>query len=178
VPHHRCQIRNPARRDKDELARPCDTGGRAGIADPVQCVWLDGVAPDEIAKNRSGGITGATSNPVIVSNIVERGQFDRRTVELLRQGLSDEDVAWQLNDELVKSAQDVFLPVWKETGGNDGYVSFELDPLIEDDAAGLDHAARVERYVELGERWSAEHGKFIDPQNELIALVTEKRARL
>ncbi|MGH8168880.1 MAG: transaldolase family protein, partial [Woeseiaceae bacterium] len=121
-------------------------------------VWLDGVAPDEITKNRARGITGATSNPVIVSNIVGRGQFDGRTAELLREGLSDEDIAWQLNDELVKSAQDVFLPVWQETGGNDGFVSFELDPLVEDEATGLDDAARVERYVDLAKRWSAGHG--------------------
>lgn len=120
-------------------------------------VWLDGVAPEEIAKNRVRGLTGATSNPVIVSNIVGRGQFDRRTAELLDHGLSDEDVAWQLNDELVQSAQDVFLPVWKETGGNDGYVSFELDPLVEDEAMGLDNPARVARYVALAKRWSAGH---------------------
>lgn len=120
-------------------------------------VWLDGVAPDEIAKNRARGITGATSNPVIVSNIVEGGQFDDRITRLIRQGLSDEDVAWQLADELVKSAQEVFLPVREETRGNDGYVSFELDPLIEDDGAGFDHAARVKRYIELGKYWSAGH---------------------
>ncbi|MDN5849889.1 MAG: hypothetical protein L0H63_09685, partial [Nitrococcus sp.] len=88
---------------------------------------------------------------------IEHGEFDRRAAELLRRGLSNEDAVWQLNDELVKSAQDVFLPVWKETGGNDGYVSFELDPLIEDEAAGLEHAQRVARYVELAQQWSAGH---------------------
>ncbi len=71
--------------------------------------------------------------------------------------MSDEDIAWELNDELVRSAQDVFLPVWEETGGNDGYVSFELDPLVDDDAAGLDNAARVDRYVDLAKHWSAGH---------------------
>lgn len=120
-------------------------------------IWLDGIAADEIARNRPRGITGATSNPVIVSQIIERGQFERRIGECIRQGLSDEDIAWELNDELVKSAQDVFLPVWNGTGGNDGFVSFELDPLVEDDAAGLDNAARVERYIELGKHWSTGH---------------------
>jgi transaldolase len=45
--------------------------------------------------------------------------------------------------------------VWERSDGNDGYVSFELDPLIEDEAAGLNHSERVQRYVELGAKWSA-----------------------
>lgn len=51
----------------------------------------------------------------------------------------------------------MFLPVWRRTAGNDGYVSFELDPLIEDEAAGLDRPQRVKRYLELGEKWSSGH---------------------
>src|SRR6185295_12416983 len=73
------------------------------------------------------------------------------------QGLSDERIAWALTDELVQTAQRAFLPAWERTKGNDGYVSFELDPLIEDEAAGLDRAERVRRYLELGQKWSAGH---------------------
>src|SRR5438105_1391281 len=120
-------------------------------------VWLDGVEPDEIGKNRDWGITGATSNPTIVSKIIGRGHFDGRIREMIEHGLTDDQIAWELDDELVKSAQKVFLPVWERTKGNDGYVSFELDPLIEDEAAGLDGPERVRRYLELGEKWSTGH---------------------
>src|SRR6185312_7422514 len=106
-------------------------------------VWLDGVEPDEIGKNRAWGITGATSNPTIVSKIVGRGHFEGRIRELIEQGLTDDQIAWELDDELVKSAQTAFLPAWDRTEGDDGYVSFELDPLIEDEAAGLDSSERV-----------------------------------
>src|ERR1043166_3631822 len=116
-------------------------------------VWLDGVEPDEIEKNRTWGITGATSNPAIVSKIIGRGHFDGRIRELIEQGLTDEQTAWELDDELVKSAQNVFLPAWEWTNGNDGYVSFELDPLIEDETVGLGSSERVRRYLALGERW-------------------------
>ena len=117
-------------------------------------VWLDGVDPDEVEKNRGWGITGATSNPAIVSKIIGRGAFADQMDELIARGRSDHQIAWELNERLVKSAQEVFLPVWEQTQGNDGYVSFELDPLIEDEAAGLQHAERVSRYVELGQKWS------------------------
>ncbi len=120
-------------------------------------VWLDGVEPDEIKKNLAWGITGATSNPAIVSKIISRGHFDGRISELVDQGLSDERIAWALTDELVQSAQRAFLPAWERTKGNDGYVSFELDPLIEDEVAGMDRSARVRRYLELGQKWSAGH---------------------
>src|SRR5207244_4047173 len=70
---------------------------------------------------------------------------------------SDTDLAWALTDELVKDAQSVFAPIWQSTKGNNGYVSFELDPLLEDVKASIPHAERVKRYVELGKRWSAGH---------------------
>ena len=65
-------------------------------------------------------------------------------------------MAWELNDELVAMAEHKFLPVWEHTRGNDGYVSFELDPLI-DVATKLSHSERVRRYIELGRKWSAGH---------------------
>jgi transaldolase len=120
-------------------------------------VWLDGVEPENIRKSRALGISGATSNPTIVSQIVGSGHFDDRIVELVREGHDDEAIAWALDDELVKSAQQVFLPVWEQTKGDDGYVSFELDPLIEDEANAPPHDERVRRYVELGRQWSAGH---------------------
>lgn len=120
-------------------------------------VWLDGVEPDELQKNRAWGVTGATSNPTIVSKIIGRGGFDGRIGELIGQGLTDDQIAWALDDELVEAAQKVFLPVWERTEGNDGYVSFELDPLIENEDAGLGNPERVRRYLELGRKWSAGH---------------------
>ena len=93
----------------------------------------------------------------IVSKIIGRGSFDGRIGGLIGQGLTDDQIAWKLNDELVESAQSVFLPAWERTEGNDGYVSFELDPLIEDEAAGLDQPERVRRYLELGRKWSTGH---------------------
>jgi transaldolase len=120
-------------------------------------LWLDSIDPDLVQSNRSLGATGATSNPVIISDLIKTGRFDERLHELLDQGLSDEQVAWQLTDQLVREAQEVFLPVWEQTRGNDGYVSFELDPLLEDPGLNLPHADRVRRYVELGKQWSQGH---------------------
>jgi transaldolase len=120
-------------------------------------LWLDSIDPDLVRENRVEGATGATSNPVIISDLIKTGRFDEQIHKLLDEGLSDDEVAWKLTDKLVREAQEVFLPVWEQTHANDGYVSFELDPLLEDPQANIPHAERVRRYVELGKKWAAGH---------------------
>ncbi|MDG1897773.1 MAG: transaldolase family protein [Fuerstiella sp.] len=118
-------------------------------------LWLDSIDPDLITENKQLGATGATSNPIIIANLLKTGRFDDVIDELIAEGLSADEIAWALTDRLVRSAQQEFLSVWEATSGNDGYVSFELDPLLEDQK--LTHGQRVERYIELGKEWSQGH---------------------
>lgn len=118
-------------------------------------VWLDSVDPDLIKSNRDLGATGATSNPIIISDLLGTGRFDADIQAFAKAGHDDEAIAWAMTDKLVKQAQAVFEPVWHETKGNDGWVSFELDPLIEDPARSLAAAEKAKRYIELGTKWAA-----------------------
>jgi transaldolase len=120
-------------------------------------LWLDSVDPDEVKANRAFGATGATSNPIIIADLIKTGRFDDLLMKLIREGRPDEALAWSLTDHLVREAQQVFLPVWEETKGDDGYVSFELDPLLEDASCRLSKEERKARYVELGKKWSQGH---------------------
>jgi transaldolase len=120
-------------------------------------VWLDSVDPEAVARNRDWGVTGATSNPIIVKDLIETGQFDAQLTRLLREAVNAEELSWRMTDLLVRKAQGVFAPVWQATHGDDGYVSFELDPLLEDPELDLPSAARTRRYIELGKKWSAGH---------------------
>ncbi len=134
------------------------------MASPLQSLiatgtklWLDSIDPDLVARNRALGATGATSNPIIVGDLIETGRFDDALDRFMNEGLTDQDIAWRLTDMLVKQAQQVFLPVWQETKGNNGYVSFELDPLLEDPKINMPVAERTRHYIELGKKWSAGH---------------------
>ncbi|MGB7161175.1 MAG: transaldolase family protein [Tepidisphaeraceae bacterium] len=120
-------------------------------------VWLDSIDPDLVRSNRKLGATGATSNPIIISDLIKTGRFDERMSKLIDEGLDDEAIAWQLTDQLVRDAQSVFRPVWEQEKGNNGYVSFELDPLLEDKGSTLSQAQRTRRYVELGKQWAKGH---------------------
>jgi transaldolase len=120
-------------------------------------LWLDSIDPDLVRSNRATGATGATSNPIIVADLLATGRFDADIESLVRQGLDDNHIAWQMTDKLVRDAQQVFLPVWEETHGNDGYVSFEVDPLLEDPELNIAHPKRVSEYLRLGRKWSSGH---------------------
>src|SRR5262245_39575823 len=120
-------------------------------------LWLDSVDPQEVAANRAFGATGATSNPIIISDLIGTGRFDEILARFLQESPDDETVAWRVTDLLVRQAQEVFLPVWQETKGDNGYVSFELDPLLEDVNQPLSIPERTARYIALGKKWSQGH---------------------
>ena len=120
-------------------------------------LYLDSVDPDLVVENRGFGATGATSNPAIISGLMETGRFDERISELMQGDATNEDVAWELTDQLVTEAERVFLPVYEATKGDDGYVSFELDPLLEDLDSAMPHDERVAKYIELGKHYAEGH---------------------
>lgn len=120
-------------------------------------LWLDSVDPDLITASRLYGTTGATSNPIIISDLLKSGRFDQTLVELMSAGLDDNAIAWRMTDSLVTNAQKSFREVFDRTSGNDGYVSFELDPLLEDASCPLSVPERSARYIELGQQWAAGH---------------------
>ena len=131
--------------------------GLASLVASGTRLWLDSVDPGLVREARAAGATGATSNPVIIADLVKGGRFNDRIAALAATGIDDGGVAWALTDELVARAEGEYLGVWEASGGDDGWVSFELDPLIEDPALPMTHDERVARYVELGLAWSRGH---------------------
>jgi transaldolase len=131
------------------------------LASLVNCgtkLWLDSVDPDLIVENLGFGATGATSNPIIISDLVKSGRYDGEVAGLMQSANgSAQAAAWALTDRVVNAAQEKFLPVWESTHGDDGYVSFEVDPLIEDPERNLPHIERIARYVAEGTKWARGH---------------------
>jgi transaldolase len=117
-------------------------------------IWLDSVDPDLVRKYAQLGVTGATSNPAIVADLVRTGRFDHLIETFIERGMDDSAIAWNLTDSMVSDAQEVFQEVWESTRADDGYVSFELDPLLDDRQLGPSHQKRVQAYIELGKHWA------------------------
>src|SRR5438876_121408 len=160
-PHERTP---PVLRGRTTMSAQTASAGKTAALTPLQSLiasgtklWLDGVDPDLVARDRALGATGATSNPIIIADLIESGRFDKELAQLMRESSSDEDVAWQMTDRIVRHAQKIFHPSWQETRGDDGYVSFELDPLLEDPERNIPSQERTRQYIALGKKWSAGH---------------------
>jgi len=56
-------------------------------------LWLDSVDPELVRSNHALGATGATSNPIIISDLIKSGRFDETIGTLIGKGLDDEQIA-------------------------------------------------------------------------------------
>ena len=120
-------------------------------------LYLDSIDPTLVAQNLAWGAVGATSNPIIISGLIRTGRFDESIVNYVDRGQDDLAICWNMTNDLVNDAQKEFHAVWERTKGNAGWVSFELDPLLEDPEVNMPHAERVANYISLGKKWSAGH---------------------
>src|ERR1044072_170639 len=119
------------------------------LHDAGQSVWLDYLRRSLISGGglerlvREDGISGMTSNPSIFGKgIGDSTDYDdaiRRIAE--KDGRNSLEVFYDLAIADVQMAADVFLPVYRETGGADGFVSFELEPRLAHDTDGSIEAA-------------------------------------
>ena len=88
-------------------------------------------------------VTGLTSNPTIFDMAIGSDtQYDAAIQEKARTGLSGEALFVELALEDLCRAADLFLPMYRASGGHDGWVSMEISPLLAQDTAGSLQAAR------------------------------------
>jgi transaldolase/glucose-6-phosphate isomerase len=92
-----------------------------------------------------GDIRGVTSNPTIFQNaIAKSSDYDSALVPMAWAGWNAEQIFWQLAIEDIRAACDLFLPLYRQTDGGDGYVSLEVNPrLAHDTATTVSEAKRL-----------------------------------
>lgn len=84
-----------------------------------------------------GDIRGVTSNPTIFNNAISKSHdYDSALMPLALSGWNAEQIFWQLAVEDIRAACDLFLPLYKETNGADGFVSIEVSPQLAYDTDG------------------------------------------
>jgi len=93
--------------------------------------WNDSCAIDELSYGIEHGAVGATTNPVIVVDVLKKayGEWRDRIRELIDeqpQG-SEDDVAWALIDEMAVKAAALLLPTFERTRGAKGRLSMQTN---------------------------------------------------
>jgi transaldolase len=114
--------------------------------------WNDSCAISELEYAIEHGAVGATTNPVIVGNVLksEMPQWEGRIRELIAENPegSEEDITWLLNEEMAVKAGKLLLPVFEESKGKKGRISIQTNAkyyrnwkLMADQAAHFDTLA-------------------------------------
>ncbi|MGH9243132.1 MAG: bifunctional transaldolase/phosoglucose isomerase [Acidimicrobiales bacterium] len=120
-------------------------------------VWLDQLRRGMIESGElqrmvaEDSLRGVTSNPAIFEKaILGSPDYDDDLARLAQEGRSAREVYRYLALEDVQLAADVLAPVYEQTGGVDGYVSWEVAPRLAHDTEGTLEQAHM--YWDLVQR--------------------------
>jgi transaldolase len=116
-----------------------------------QSLWYDNIQRRLLENGQmadliaSGDIRGMTSNPSIFNNAIARSNdYDSALIPLARSGWDAEKIFWKLAMDDIRSAINLFAPLYQQTGGKDGFVSLEVNPVYAHDTnATIDQAKRL-----------------------------------
>lgn len=113
-----------------------------------QSIWMDFIVRSLITSGKlqrlvDDGIVGMTSNPTIFAKAIgDTQEYDSTVAELL--DLDAGEIYERLAIEDIRGAADVLRAVYDRTGGEDGYISLEVSPLLAYDTEGtLSEAKRL-----------------------------------
>ncbi|TFH34677.1 MAG: transaldolase, partial [Anaerolineales bacterium] len=114
-----------------------------------QSIWLDYIRRDLIesgelkAMIETGGICGVTSNPSIFQSAISSSELYSTDIRRMAQaGWGVEKIFDRMAIDDIRAATDVFLPLYEQTNGLDGYVSIEVNPDLANDTEGTLREAR------------------------------------
>jgi len=126
------------------------------IKDYGQSIWMDNLNRDLIQSGElkrmidTDGLRGITSNPAIFEKAIVGNKIYDEDIEAgIRAGKPLMDIYESLVFKDIRDACDIFLPVYEESGGLDGYISIEVPPTISENTESTIAEAR-RYYKEIG----------------------------
>lgn len=105
-----------------------------------QSIWMDNLSRNIIESGElksmiaEKGIRGITSNPAIFEKAIAGNAIYDADIEAgISAGKSVIEIYESLVFKDIRDACDIFMPVYEQTGGLDGYISIEVPPTIAKD---------------------------------------------
>ena len=98
---------------------------------PMTDLWMDSCGEEELDYGILRGIVGATSNPIIVGNVV-KNEIDKWEPEIkkLIQDMpeaTEDEITWALIDEVGALRSKKLLPKFEEFKGKKGRLSIQVN---------------------------------------------------
>ncbi len=95
--------------------------------------WNDSCAEDELVPAIEQGAVGATSNPVIVCNVLKKEfkTWQPRLLAIIEQNptLNEVEVAWKIAEEVATYGARFLYPVFEKRNGLKGRLSIQVNPI-------------------------------------------------
>jgi transaldolase len=120
-----------------------------------QAPWVDEISREDIKNGGlermiEDGIVGVTSNPAIFQKAIANSDlYDEQLQDLARREDDPKEIFWEIARTDIQDACDIFMPVYERTGGQDGFISLEVQPdIAHDSQATIDEATRLHEMVE------------------------------
>jgi transaldolase len=120
-----------------------------------QVPWVDELSREDIQNGGlqrmiDEGIVGITSNPAIFQKAIAGSDlYDEQLGELARSEDDPKEMFWRIARTDIRDACEAFTPVYERTGGEDGYVSLEVQPDIAYDSdATIEEAMRLHEMID------------------------------
>jgi transaldolase len=120
-----------------------------------QAPWVDELSREDIQNGGleqmiEDGIVGMTSNPAIFQKAIANSDlYDDQLQELARREDDPKEIFWEVARTDIQAACDIFTPVYERTGGEDGFISLEVQPDIAyDTQATIEEAMRLHEMID------------------------------
>jgi transaldolase len=119
-------------------------------------IWLDDLSRELLeggdldALIQDRGVVGVTTNPTIFANALAKGdRYEDQVKALVAKKADVETAVFEITTDDVRSACDMFRPIYESSGHLDGRVSIEVDPrLARDTPATIEMAQRLWQTVD------------------------------
>jgi transaldolase len=127
----------------------------AAIHELGQSVWMDNISrhaltSGDLKRAIDEGIRGVTSNPTIFDKAISKStDYDDEIRRLVAAGADVGAIYQALTVADIRTALDLFRPLYDASQGTDGFVSLEVSPLLARDTAGTIAEAKA-LWAQLG----------------------------
>lgn len=113
----------------------------AALAAAGTAPWLDQISRSLIQTGelesmvKEYSLRGLTSNPAIFEKAINGAEeYDEQLSALIADGKDAREIYQELAIKDIQDAADILRPVYDQSGGTDGFVSFEVDPDLAQDS--------------------------------------------